>query len=362
MRTGAPERSPIAIASSIASRSRALAHVGRVESAPIACDARQLGDLVCRGEATGRVDQARREAERSLLHRARERRFHGFHLDRGRRTIVPPDAPYAERREADPRADIDRRSLPLEPLEVSVQVAPVDRHAHGVISGALGLRRVAHRHNARDLAGDLGGHALEDLGDRAAVGEETELGMAEHVDEAGGDDAPGRVDRIARRSEVFAYICDPVTTDRDVRGKRGRAGSVDDAAASDQEIVRGHALTFHRGVQGEKCHEKGDARRSCSHAPTIVGVRIAASVIHLLLAREFRGIMSLTGRSGSWKAGSRVAFSRRHNMIGKYPILLIFVAAVGVAACSTGQEEVSTTPTPARPKPPRTPPASRGSK
>ena len=143
---------------------RALAlDVGRVESAPIACDAGQLGDLVCRGEATGRVDQARREAERSLLHRARERRFHGFHLARGRRTIVPPDAPHAERREADPRADIDRRSLPLEPLEVSVQVAPVDRHARRDLRSALGLRRVAHRHNARDLAGDLGGHALRKI-------------------------------------------------------------------------------------------------------------------------------------------------------------------------------------------------------
>lgn len=31
-------------------------------------------------------------------------------------------------------------------------------------------------------------------------------------------------------------------------------------------------------------------------------------------------------------------------MIGKYPFLVILVAAVGVAACSTGQEEVETTP------------------
>jgi hypothetical protein len=76
-------------------------------------------------------------------------------------------------------ASISAGALPLEPLEIAVEILPVDLDVpRRYLGGALGLRRIAHRCHARHLAGDLGRDALVDLGDRPAVGEEPELGVA----------------------------------------------------------------------------------------------------------------------------------------------------------------------------------------
>ena len=167
--------------------------------------------------------------------------------------------------------------------------------------------------------------------------------MAEHVDEAGATTRPvaSIESRAAPRS--LPDIRDPVTTDRDVRGKRGRTGSVDDAAAADQEIVRGHALTFAGAFEGKSVTRRAmpDGR---SHAPTIIGVRIAANVIHLLLNAGVSWDHEAERKVRIVESRIQVRVLERQIMIGKYPILVILAAAVGVAACSTGQEEVDNNP------------------
>ena len=111
-------------------------------------------------------------------------------------------------------------------------------------ASGIGCRedRVVHRRWGRSLTENLGGDTLSDLADRAAVADgERGLRLALHVDEARRDDETGRIDGLlsARAVErVRRRDCDDaVAFDRYVAEEPWVAGSVDDSAILDDEII-----------------------------------------------------------------------------------------------------------------------------
>ena len=90
------------------------------------------------------------------------------------------------------------------------------------------------------FAGDLGGDPLADLRFARLSTSSVMLGLAEHVDEAGGDDVVAHLDaapRVARERSPMAAIWSPL--DPDVGAEPGRTGAVDHPPAGDHEVEFG---------------------------------------------------------------------------------------------------------------------------
>ena len=88
------------------------------------------------------------------------------------------------------------------------------------------------------LADDLRRDPLPDVAFAVAIHEQAVAGLSLNVDEAGGDRQAGGVDLLRRALSL--EVADPVDAfalDADVRATRRRAGSVDHAAAADDEVV-----------------------------------------------------------------------------------------------------------------------------
>ena len=103
-------------------------------------------------------------------------------------------------------------------------------------------------------ADDLGRHALPHLGLVAGLGEDDQAGVGVHVDEAGADDPPGRVERAVGLDAVEGAPeqPQPLALDPDRPVVARVAGAVDDEAARDQEVEHGGpsgAAVYH-GVAG----------------------------------------------------------------------------------------------------------------
>jgi len=108
--------------------------------------------------------------------------------------------------------------------------------------GAPAVRHhlIADRRDRRPLASDLRGHAHRHLRRCAAVDENVELGLAEHVDEARRDDQPGGVDpRRGRGGLQLTDGRDAIALDADVGVEPRRAAAIDDPATGDQQIEIG---------------------------------------------------------------------------------------------------------------------------
>ena len=157
--------------------------------------------------------------------------------------------------------EVDPDALLLEPGEVFAERAPVGRRCRNGRSPARSAAMIESLSGAGGaaLAGDLGGDALEDLGREARVDQQRQLGLAQHVDEAGRDDLPARVDgllapprcRAGRSRRSARRGCR-------VAGVPGRAGAVDDAAVADDEVERGRPG---RRVRGRRDRGTGRLRR-----------------------------------------------------------------------------------------------------
>ena len=100
---------------------------------------------------------------------------------------------------------------------------------------------------------------------RAAVLDQRRLGVAEHVDEAGRDGEPGRVDLLA--SALGAEIADrrdAIVEDRDVADLPRRAGAVVDRAVADHDVVlRRRRL---RAAGRQRRDEREERQRELGHA------------------------------------------------------------------------------------------------
>jgi hypothetical protein len=87
-------------------------------------------------------------------------------------------------------------------------------------------------------ADDLGRDALPDLGLVPGLGEDDQAGMGVHVDEAGADDPPRRVERAVGLDAVAGAPEQPhpLSLDPDRAVVARVAGTVDDETARDQDV------------------------------------------------------------------------------------------------------------------------------
>ena len=175
--------------------------VDAAEAARFGGEPRQLGR---RGIRTGRVVEAGRDPERTLLHALAE---HRSHTGQGRivgHHFLPADCRDPERSVADEERDVDA-DLPIEPGEIARDRVPVRaaRRRMAVQAGVqldecgevvwIGERCVGVAVDADDLGRD----ALPNLRFMERLGQDRETGVAVEVDEARRDHAAGGIDRSA---------------------------------------------------------------------------------------------------------------------------------------------------------------------
>ena len=241
--------------------------------------ARERDDLVGAGEGRRRVHEAAREAHGALPHRVVHHGSHARHLRGGRGAVgiahhVTPRGSH--RHEG---AEVDGWSRGFERAEVAIEVRPGHARAAGGVE--LVQRVLVDRYDARDLAGDLARDPLRDLGDGASVAEQRVLGVAEHVDEARGDDEVRGVDRVASRGAgQQADRNDAVARDEHVAAIPRAAGAVHDLAIADDQVGGGDAgntVRLGRALGGCACRGEDDRRsdemESAFHAANIAGPR-----------------------------------------------------------------------------------------
>jgi hypothetical protein len=96
-----------------------VAHVGRVEASVLRHHLGERDDLFGLGIRSRRVHQARREAERPLLHRQRHRLPHRLELARPRRPLVEAHGRTAHVPVGDQRRDVHADASPLERFALS---------------------------------------------------------------------------------------------------------------------------------------------------------------------------------------------------------------------------------------------------
>ena len=116
--------------------------------------------------------------------------------------------------------------------EVRGRAEEVERRRHGA-AGPEG------RHADAAVPGDDGGDALAGLRGHVPVDEEEVVVVRVHVDETGGDDAPGRIDGAGGRRcvEIAADGRNAVARDRDVGAHARRARPVDHRPALEEDVV-----------------------------------------------------------------------------------------------------------------------------
>src|SRR5205807_4296452 len=191
-----------------------------------------------------------REAERAGLHSVAYDLLHGLDLrlgGAGLLAIVAHDI-MAHCRMADQIADIDAEMV-VEVLHVLRDRLPLE------------LDSLQHLHRDRfDVGEELGEPLLGALSDgcqrQRAIAEDNRSGpvlgregaervpgdlrvvMAMIVDKAGADRAAVGVDRLRRRAGELADLGDLAVLDPDIGAEARHAGTVDDAAVLDQQIIR----------------------------------------------------------------------------------------------------------------------------
>jgi hypothetical protein len=131
----------------------------------------------------------------------------------------------------------------VEPVEVLADGAPAPVEAGRVAVPAGELRAQLRQHLVGHgriaepiLTEELERHALAHLRLVPRLGEQLHVGVGVHVDEPGADEEPTRVDRPPRRLIDASDRADAVAGDRDVGGERRRAGAVDHATATEDQV------------------------------------------------------------------------------------------------------------------------------
>ncbi len=201
-------------------------------------DLRERDEVGGVGERVGRVLQRRCDAESALVHRLGDQRAHLVELVGRRLARVEADDVLAQRARADERCDVGRDPARGEPVEVAAEGRPPDLVLDVLLPVARALVHVVAERPHRALAEHLERDALAQLALRAAVLDQRLLRVRQHVDEAGRDREPGRIDlALAVRVAEVAHGRDPVAVDRDVPDPRRRPGAVDEQAVADDHVV-----------------------------------------------------------------------------------------------------------------------------
>ena len=158
-----------------------------------------------------------------------------------------PTAHDPERGVPDQVDDVDRHPV-REEVEVLLDRLPPAGQGRTAVEARVDLDerleiRVGRerRVGAAVDADDLGRDPLPDLGLVAGLGEDDQAGVRVHVDEAGADDPPGRVERAVGLDAVEGAPEQPhpLSLDPDRSVVARVAGAVDDEAARDQDVEHG---------------------------------------------------------------------------------------------------------------------------
>ena len=139
---------------------------------------------------------------------------------------------------ADVAGQIDAHALLFQTGEVLLKGAPVGRDVILIVAPAVELDdRIIQRRDGAAFARDLGRDALVNLRGQARIHQDRQFRLAQHVDEAGGDDhAVGINGARALRVAQISDGGDLAAANADVAGVPRRAGAVDDVAVGDDEI------------------------------------------------------------------------------------------------------------------------------
>ena len=224
----------------------AVSDVARVVAVVLADDLVQPHELVGGRHAPGIELKPGREAERACVHGLADEGLHRAQLRLGR--LRAEDAGrVANGVVADEPGEVLRVAVAREPREMVGEARPLDRpvvreRAHAAfdeVPRRIGDRRV----RPAAVADDLGRHSLANRALGLRVREDRPVTVAVRIDEAGADDAAGRLDDAVGAAAVHgADVRDPAVLDRDVAAERRAAASVHDPAVANQEVRRHYFL------------------------------------------------------------------------------------------------------------------------
>ncbi len=183
-----------------------VAHVGRVQAPPRRDGLRDAHELVGLRVGPRGEHEARRQAEGTLVHAARDELAHRADLRLGGRPLGHAHHGAAHVAVRDERRGVhgdaggpEARAVVRErggARRVAARLAEDERQEARVHRVDLRVRGLQPQ---TAVAHDLGRHALEHLGLRLRVGREREVAVGVHVDEAGSDHQITTVERLVRR-------------------------------------------------------------------------------------------------------------------------------------------------------------------
>src|SRR6185295_17273673 len=100
--------------------------------------------------------------------------------------------------------------------------------------------RVIEGCHAAAFAGEFGGDPLKNLGRELRVDQDTQIRLAQHVDEAGRHHHARYIDGLFGPGiDQGADGCDASIANAEVAGVPGGAGAVDDVTVTDDDVVLG---------------------------------------------------------------------------------------------------------------------------
>ncbi|MGX1492289.1 hypothetical protein RKD41_004548 [Streptomyces tendae] len=227
--------------------------VGAVVRAVVAAvpgdDPAQLGQLGVPRVHARCVRQPRRQADRALLQALGDQGAHPVQLGRGHLPVLPADYERPDRALRHQVRGV-HRDAPVEAVQVLADRPPVevDVVARAVPAGDraphLAQRAVVDgRVRQPVLAQHLQGDALGGLGAVVGVPQQRQIAVRVHVDEAGGEDQPLRVQLAARlgplaagRGGLLDDRHDPAAVHDHVGAVGRTAAAVDDVGVPDDEL------------------------------------------------------------------------------------------------------------------------------
>ena len=226
--------------------------VRRVEPSMAGDDVREFDDFVRRGEASGRIDQARAHAERAGAHRFVDMAFH-------RSQFVPSRWPLLEAHYREAHAPVAHESRDVDPDPLSlheVKVIAIRRP-----SPVPGLRVVLEpsprefsvpladwRGRVTAVPDDVGRHPLADRTLGGRLDEDPDVAVRVDVDEPGRDVLARRVDDDGGFGTTdISNPSDFRTAGSDVGSPPRRARAIENATSANHDI-EGHRAGNHRAA------------------------------------------------------------------------------------------------------------------
>ena len=231
-----------------------VALVGGVDAAVPGGDLAEAHQLVEAGVGARLIVQPQAERAGAGVHPLAGPFLHRLQLVRGRVAGIPSHGPQAHGAVRDLREHVQRRRAG-EAVQVGVDGRPARLQVRAAVEGGgvgeqlLAPRRVERRPAEAVRGQQVGGDPLPGAHQRVVAGEQRQLRVHVHVDEAGSDRQAGGVDGGVRRGGAqVADGGDRVALQADVRRVGGTAGAVDDRAAGDEHGEGRSGVQAHGGT------------------------------------------------------------------------------------------------------------------